>query len=79
MLTHYGFFCIYMQNSLTLQRVFNSIRFKVNKDWGLAKPLFYLIVKNWLFKSRSNYKFSDVCCHHVIAIVGRNRERCMGW
>ena len=40
MLTHYCFFCIYMQNSLTLQRVFHSIRFKVNKDWGLAKPLF---------------------------------------
>ena len=34
------------KKALNLQRVFHSIRFKVNKGWGLAKPLF-LCRKVW--------------------------------
>ena len=34
---------------VTLQCVFHSIRFKVNKDWGSAEPFFFVCVHNLLY------------------------------
>ena len=37
----YAFSCTVGANSVSLQRVFHGIRFKVNKGWGAAAPLFF--------------------------------------
>ncbi len=36
--------CLYKKYILSLRRVFHSIRFKVNKGWGKALPLFLLYI-----------------------------------
>ena len=39
----YVFSCTVGANSVSLQRVFHGIRFKVNKGWGAAAPLFFVL------------------------------------
>ena len=39
----YVFSCTVGANSVSLQRVFHGIRFKVNKGWGAAAPLFFAL------------------------------------
>ena len=39
----YVFSCAVGANSVSLQRVFHGIRFKVNKGWGAAAPLFFAL------------------------------------
>ena len=59
--------CLYKKYILSLRRVFHSIRFKVNKGWGKALPLF-------LFYNPILYYFSLVSTlihfnHNTIIIV----------
>ena len=42
------------KKSIPLHRVFHSIRFKVNKDWDSAEPLFFLPISLTPRKTRIN-------------------------
>ena len=40
---YHEFSCIVCANSVSLHCVFHGIRFKVNKGWGAAAPLFFAL------------------------------------
>ena len=48
-----SFSCKVLKNTLSLHRVFHSIRFKVNKGWDLAKSLFLCLILSQTVCSRS--------------------------
>ena len=41
--------CIFLKKVLSLHCVFHSIRFKVNKGWDSAEPLFFCSAENTPF------------------------------
>ena len=59
----YVFSCTVGANSVSLQRVFHGIRFKVNKGWGAAAPLFFALN----FRSYSYKEVFGSLVNHYIA------------